>query len=75
VGISEQLARSQDRLDSFLIASDSVATKLNSGHGTLGRMLNDSSLYVSSEAVMVQLAALLADIQRNPRRYINLRIF
>jgi phospholipid/cholesterol/gamma-HCH transport system substrate-binding protein len=55
--------------------SDSVATKLNSGHGTLGRMLNDSSLYVSSEAVMVQLAALLADIQRNPRRYINLRIF
>jgi phospholipid/cholesterol/gamma-HCH transport system substrate-binding protein len=75
VGISEQLARSQDRLDSFLAMSDSVATKLNSGHGTLGRMLNDSSLYVSSEAVMVQLAALLADIQRNPRRYINLRIF
>lgn len=73
--ISDQLARSQDRLESFLAASDSVATKLNSGQGTFGRMLNDSSLYVNSDSVLIQLRALLADIQRNPRRYINLRIF
>jgi phospholipid/cholesterol/gamma-HCH transport system substrate-binding protein len=73
--ISDQLARSQDKLESFLAASDSVATKLNSGYGTFGRMLNDSSLYINSDSVMIQLRALLADIQRNPRRYINLRIF
>jgi phospholipid/cholesterol/gamma-HCH transport system substrate-binding protein len=73
--ISDQLARSQVKLESFLAASDSVATKLNSGYGTFGRMLNDSSLYINSDSVMIQLRALLADIQRNPRRYINLRIF
>jgi phospholipid/cholesterol/gamma-HCH transport system substrate-binding protein len=73
--ISDQLARSQDKLESFLAASDSVATKLNSGKGTFGRMLNDSSLYLNSDSVLIQLRALLADFQRNPRRYINLRIF
>jgi phospholipid/cholesterol/gamma-HCH transport system substrate-binding protein len=75
VAISEQLGRSQDKLESFLVASDSIATKINSGYGTLGRMINDPSLYANSDSVMIQLKGLLADIQRNPRRYINLRIF
>jgi phospholipid/cholesterol/gamma-HCH transport system substrate-binding protein len=73
--ISEQLGRSQDRLESFLVASDSIAAKINRGEGTLGLMINDPSLYRNSDSVMVQLKTLLADIQRNPRRYINLRIF
>jgi phospholipid/cholesterol/gamma-HCH transport system substrate-binding protein len=38
-------------------------------------MINDPSLYRNSDSVMLQLKTLLADIQRNPRRYINLRIF
>lgn len=75
VAISEQLARSQDRLESFLAASDSIAAKVNRGEGTLGLMINDPSLYRNSDSVMLQLKNLLADIQRNPRRYINLRIF
>jgi len=73
--ISEQLARSQDRLESFLTASDSIAAKINRGEGSLGLMINDPSLYRNSDSVMLQLKTLLADIQRNPRRYINLRIF
>jgi len=75
VAISDQLARSQDRLESFLAASDSIARKVNRGEGSLGLMINDPSLYRNSDSVMLQLKALLADIQKNPRRYINLRIF
>jgi len=75
VTISDQLARSQDRLESFLAASDSIARKVNRGEGSLGLMINDPSLYRNSDSVMLQLKALLADIQKNPRRYINLRIF
>jgi phospholipid/cholesterol/gamma-HCH transport system substrate-binding protein len=73
--ISEQLARSQDRLESFLANSDSVARKLNTGHGSLGLLLNDPTLYANTDSVMQQLKVLLADVQKNPRRYINLRIF
>lgn len=75
LAISEQLGRSQDRLESFLVTSDSIATKINSGQGTLGRMINDPSLYQNTDSVLAQLKALIADIQRNPRRYISLRIF
>jgi phospholipid/cholesterol/gamma-HCH transport system substrate-binding protein len=75
VAISEQLGRSQDKLESFLANSDSVARKLNSGSGSLGLMINDPSLYQNADSVMRQLKVLLADVQKNPRRYINLRIF
>ena len=73
--ISEQLGRSQNRLESFLATSDSIARKINTGQGSLGLMLNDPTLYRNTDSVMRQLQGLLADVQRNPRRYINLRIF
>ncbi len=75
LAISEQLGRSQDKLESFLANSDSVARKLNSGTGSLGMMINDPSLYRNADSVMRQLKVLLDDVQKNPRRYINLRIF
>lgn len=75
LAISEQLGRSQNRLESFLATSDSIARKINSGQGSLGLMINDPTLYRNTDSVMKQLQGLLTDVQRNPRRYINLRIF
>lgn len=75
LNISEQLGRSQNSLESFLATSDSIARKINSGQGSLGLMLNDPTLYRTTDSVLRQLQGLLADVQRNPRRYINLRIF
>jgi phospholipid/cholesterol/gamma-HCH transport system substrate-binding protein len=75
LAISEQLGRSQDRLERFLAASDSIVTKINTGSGSLGLMINDPSLYRNSDSLMIQLRALIADVQRNPRKYVNLRIF
>ncbi|HEY5546950.1 MAG TPA: MlaD family protein [Gemmatimonadaceae bacterium] len=75
VGISEQLGRSQGKLESFLATSDSIAQKINSGNGSLGLMINDPTLYRNADSVLRQLSVLLADVQKNPRRYISLRIF
>jgi phospholipid/cholesterol/gamma-HCH transport system substrate-binding protein len=75
LAISEQLGRSQDRLESFLQTSDSIAGKINRGEGSLGRMINDPALYRNSDSLVREMRSLIADIQRNPRRYINLRIF
>lgn len=73
--ISDQLGRSQGRLESFLATSDSIARKIQSGRGSLGMLINDSTLYRNADSLLRQLNVLLADVQKNPRRYINLRIF
>jgi len=73
--ISEQLGRSQDRLQSFLTNSDSVAIKINRGTGSLGMMVNDSSLYRHTDSLLIEFRTLLADLQRNPKRYVQVRIF
>jgi len=75
LAISGQLGRSQDRLESMLARGDSIATRISEGRGSLGMMINDASLYHNSDSLMIQLRALIADVQQNPRRYINLRIF
>lgn len=75
LAISEQLGRSQSRLESMLATGDSIAGKINAGQGSLGLMINDPSLYRNSDSLMLELRALVADLQKNPRRYVNLRIF
>lgn len=75
LAISEQLGRSQTRLESVLATSDSIAQKINAGNGTLGLMINDPSLYRNSDSLMLELRSLIADMQKNPRKYVNLRIF
>ena len=73
--ISEQLARSQVRLESFLATSDSIAQKIHSGSGSLGLLINDPTLYRNADSALRQLNLLLADFQKNPRKYVNFRIF
>jgi phospholipid/cholesterol/gamma-HCH transport system substrate-binding protein len=74
-GMSKQLAGTQNRLDSFLSNGDSVLTKINAGHGTLGRLLNDSSLYVGSDSLVSALRGLVGEVRANPKKFFNLRLF
>jgi phospholipid/cholesterol/gamma-HCH transport system substrate-binding protein len=73
--MAEQLRRSQVRLDAVLVASESIATRINTGQGSLGLMINDPGFYRNSDSLVMELRALVADVKKNPRRYINLRIF
>jgi phospholipid/cholesterol/gamma-HCH transport system substrate-binding protein len=73
--LSAQLERSQVRLESVLATSDSIARKIQAGEGSLGLLVNDPALYRNADSAMRQLNLLLADIQKNPRRYVNLKIF
>ena len=73
--MSAQLERSQVRLESFLATSDSIARRIQAGEGSLGLLVNDPRLYRNADSALRQLNLLLADIQKNPRRYINLSIF
>jgi phospholipid/cholesterol/gamma-HCH transport system substrate-binding protein len=53
----------------------SVMTKIDRGQGTLGKLVNDSTLYVELNLMLREMGALATDLRERPSRYINLRIF
>lgn len=65
-------ATSMERsLDTFT----SVLAKIDEGQGTLGRLVNDSTLYLEFHQTLREMGALATDIRERPQRYINLRVF
>lgn len=70
------------RLDSTLAELDRAAVltretmqKVNSGDGTLSKMVNDEALYVEMTDTIRELRALVADVKENPKRYVRLSLF
>ncbi len=55
--------------------ADTVISRLQDGRGTLGLLLSDSTLYREATATVIQLRQLLADIERNPRKYFKFSVF
>jgi phospholipid/cholesterol/gamma-HCH transport system substrate-binding protein len=73
--ISQSFEKTEGSLRSVMFRADSVLIKVDKGQGTLGMMVNDPGLYRHTDSVMVDIRALIADIKKNPRRYIKLSIF
>lgn len=72
--INQSLNRLNNSLASFEKTAarlDTITTKLNDGHGTAGRLVNDSSLYVQMDSVATQTNRILLDFQNNPSRYLE----
>jgi phospholipid/cholesterol/gamma-HCH transport system substrate-binding protein len=61
--------------DGTLRQVSSIATAVERGEGSLGMLLRDTTLYLHLVDTNLEVQALLRDIRRNPRRYINLTIF
>lgn len=64
-----------DKLVVFSARMDSLIVDLRSGEGTAGRLITDPQLYEEMNRVSVSLKELLDDVKRNPKRYINVKIF
>jgi phospholipid/cholesterol/gamma-HCH transport system substrate-binding protein len=54
---------------------ETVIGRVERGEGTLGKLTTDEDLYDNMNEAVQSLQELVADIQENPRRYINLRVF
>jgi phospholipid/cholesterol/gamma-HCH transport system substrate-binding protein len=63
------------RLDSLRASLQSVSSKIERGDGSLGKLVNDAALYDDTKASIAEFKALIADIRKNPKKYINLRVF
>lgn len=69
------LAAAARNLDGSLATFSSVLGKVDRGEGTLGRLVNDSSLFLELNETLSEVRALATDIRQRPSRYIDLRIF
>ena len=54
---------------------DSIIAKANSGPGTVGLALNDPGAYNDIRSLIQHMDSLLVDIKKNPKRYINIKVF
>lgn len=54
---------------------NAMLAKVNSGEGTLGKIVSDEELYTTLSSTVDNLNLLLTDIKENPKRYINIRVF
>lgn len=61
--------------DSTLAVVGEIAAGIERGEGSLGLLVNDTSLFISLRESNLELQALLRDIRQNPRKYINVRVF
>lgn len=64
--------------ESLRVAATSLSTildRMERGEGTLGLLSSDAALYVSLNDAARTLNTLLADLQANPKKYINISIF
>jgi phospholipid/cholesterol/gamma-HCH transport system substrate-binding protein len=66
--VSAQLKGTAERFNAIL-------TQVQSGNGTASKILSDPALYDDVRGAVARLDSLLADLKRNPRKYIDLRIF
>jgi phospholipid/cholesterol/gamma-HCH transport system substrate-binding protein len=66
--ISSQIKETSGKLDAIL-------AKVDSGPGSAAKLINDPGAYNDVRGLLQRMDSLLADIKKNPKRYINVKIF
>lgn len=62
-------------LEQSLGSLSSVLAKIDQGQGTLGLLVNDTTLYGEMRATLEQMRALATDVRENPKKYVTVEIF
>jgi phospholipid/cholesterol/gamma-HCH transport system substrate-binding protein len=62
------------RMDSVTKRLDELVTRLNEGQGTVGQLLKDKQLYENMNKTVTEMQALLADIRKDPKKYLNVKV-
>ena len=63
-----------NRINSLSDRLDKVIGTLETGDGTAGRLLHDKALYENIDGTANELKQLIADIRKDPKKYLNVRV-
>ncbi|HEX7939569.1 MAG TPA: MlaD family protein [Gemmatimonadaceae bacterium] len=63
------------RLSSNSTQIQAILARLERGEGTAGKLLRDTTMYEDARRLIQRTDSLLADFQKNPKKYIKLSIF
>jgi phospholipid/cholesterol/gamma-HCH transport system substrate-binding protein len=63
------------RLSSVSTQMQAIMARLERGEGTAGKLMADTMLYSDARNLIARADSLLADIKKNPRKYVKLSIF
>ena len=62
------------RLDAVTANLEQLTRTLNQGQGTMGQLMNDKQLYDNMNRTVTEMQQLLADIRKDPKKFLNLRM-
>jgi len=74
-GSARALTAAAGRMDEGLTSFASVLGKIDNGNGTLGKLVNDSTMYFELNSTLREVRALATDIRERPGRYVQVRVF
>jgi phospholipid/cholesterol/gamma-HCH transport system substrate-binding protein len=69
------LTAAAGRMEQSIGSFASVLGKIDNGSGTLGRLVNDTTMYVELNHTLREMRALANDIRERPSRYFTVRVF
>jgi len=73
--LTTQLNATSTRLSAASASLQDILGRMERGEGTLGRLSKDPALYDNLNAAAASFKALAQDIQNNPKKYINVKVF
>ena len=62
------------RIDSMTARLDTILQQLNDGQGTAGQLLHDKQLYENMNQAMSEVKALIVEIKKDPKKYLNVKV-
>lgn len=72
---AEDLSKAVRQLENTMGNVDNLLADLQSGKGTMGKLLKDEEMYDNLNGASKELKELLADMKNNPKRYVHFSIF
>ncbi|NOT33792.1 MAG: MCE family protein [Candidatus Eisenbacteria bacterium] len=72
---AENMNRLSSRLDSLRASLQSVTSRVDRGEGSLGKVMKDDSLYNEIKGSIRSLNDLIADVKKNPKKYLHVSVF
>jgi phospholipid/cholesterol/gamma-HCH transport system substrate-binding protein len=70
-----RIAQTVQQANATLTETTELFKKINSGEGTIGKLVNDETIYTNLEKATADLDSLFVDIKANPNRYVHVSVF